>query len=145
MSKKISIKAKILTVILLLTVVTFGLAAIFTLDNISRLGRFTLKSCDDLGEKTLGKSRKALLDHAHEELLSLVVGQAAIANVQLDRLEDELNMLASLSGRYLLEDEKSFEGSNEQRFLTVEKPFPCLTNRGSLSTPAIMKKGILWI
>ena len=127
MSKKISIKAKILTVILLLTVVTFGLAAIFTLDNISRLGRFTLKSCDDLGEKTLDKSRKALFDHAHEELLSLVVGQAAIANVQLDRLEDELNMLASLSGRYLLEDEKSFEGSNEQRFLTVEKPSPLLS------------------
>lgn len=58
MSKKISIKAKILTVMLLLTVVTFGLAAIFTLDNISRLGRFTLKSCDDLGEKPWTKAEK---------------------------------------------------------------------------------------
>ena len=127
MSKKISIKAKILVVMLFLTVVTFGLAAIFTLDNISRLGKFTLRSCDDLGENNLDTSRAALLKHGREELLSLVVGQAAIANVQLDRLEDELNMLASLSGRYLLEDEKSFKRSNEQRFLTTEKPFPLLS------------------
>ncbi len=127
MVKKISIKAKILTVMLLLTVITFGLAAIFTLGSISLLGRFTLKSCDDLGKKTLDKSKTALLNHGREELLSLVVGQAAIANVQLDRLEDELNMLANLSGRYLLEDEKSLEGSNEQRFLSIKKPVPLLS------------------
>ncbi len=125
--KRIGIKAKILIVMLLLTVITFGLAAILTLGNINALGNFTLKSCGELGAKSLADSRAALLEHSREELLSLVAGQAMIANVQLKRLEDELNMLVNLSGRYLLGGESSLTGSNEQRFLSVKKPDPLLS------------------
>ncbi|MCK4982286.1 MAG: HAMP domain-containing protein, partial [Victivallaceae bacterium] len=126
-SKKIGIKAKILIVMLLLTVVTFGVAALLTLWNINALGDFTLKSCDNLGEKTLDDSKAALLKHSRKELLSLVIGQAEIANVQLDRFEDELNMLANLSGRYLLDGQNSLKAGNEQRFLSVKKPDPLLS------------------
>ena len=58
-NKKIGIRAKILIVMLFLTVITFGLAAILTLSNISSLGKFTLKSCDELGEQALNDSREA--------------------------------------------------------------------------------------
>jgi phosphoserine phosphatase RsbU/P len=123
-NKRIGIKAKILIVMLFLTVITFGFAAVLTLGNISSLGNFTLQSCDDLGEKALNDSKEALLKHSREELLSLVVGQAMIANVQLDRIEDEMAMLANLSGRYLLGQNGSKKINNGQRFLTKEKPDP---------------------
>lgn len=126
-SKKIGIKTKILTVMLLLTVVTFGLAALLTLGNITALGGFTLKSCDNLGEKVLDDSKVVLLKHSQEELLSLVVGQAMIANVQLDQLEDEMAMLSNLSGRYLLGKKSLLAGNNEQRFLSFKKPDPLLS------------------
>ena len=122
--KKTGIKAKILIVMLFLTVVTFSLAGLLTLGNISSLGDFTLKSCDELGEKTLNESKNALLKHASEELLSLVTGQAMIANVQLDRLEDDISMLANLSGRYLLGQNGSQKQTDGQRFLSREKPNP---------------------
>jgi sigma-B regulation protein RsbU (phosphoserine phosphatase) len=122
LSLKIGIKAKILIVMLLLTVVTFGLATLLTLDNISDLGHFTLDSCNRLGEDSLKKSKAVLLEHKKEGLLSLVIGQAMITNVQLDRLEDELSMLASLSGRYLLGEKSMVAGSDEKRFLSFEKP-----------------------
>ena len=109
-SKRIGIKAKILIVMLFLTVVTFGLAAFLTLGNITALGDFTLKSCDDLGEKVLDDSKAALLKHSREELLSLVIGQAMIVNVQLDHLEDEMAMLSNLSSRYLLGEKSLVAG-----------------------------------
>ena len=112
---------------LLLTVVTFGLAAILTLGNISALGNFTMESCDELGERALDDSREALLERSREELLSLVTGQAMIANIQLDRLDDELSMLANLSGRYLLDTRNSDPIGNERRFLSAEKPEPLLS------------------
>ena len=121
---KTGIKAKILIVMLFLTVVTFSLAALLTLGNISSLGDFTLQSCNELSEQALNESKDALLEHSREELLSLVTGQAMIANVQLDRLEDEISMLANLSGRYLLGQNGSLKGTKGQRFLTKEKPDP---------------------
>ena len=120
--RKMGIKAKILIIMLLLTGVSFALAAVLTLGNINNLGAFTLESCDNLGDEVLRDSQKALLDHTHEELLSLVVGQAMIANVQLDRLEDEIAMVANLSGRYLLGEKSPVAGNNEKRFLSIEKP-----------------------
>lgn len=123
-NRKIGIKAKILIVMLFLTVVTFGFAALLTLGNISSLGGFTLESCDKLGEQTLNESKTTLLKHSNEELLALVIGQAMIANVQLDRLEDEMSMLTNLSGRYLLGQNCSLTGTAGQRFLTTKKPDP---------------------
>jgi len=127
MAKKTSIKAKILIVMLFLTVITFGSAAFLTLGNISSLGSYTLKSCDDLGEKSLNDSKEALLKHSREELLSLVISQAMIANIQLDRLEDEIAMMSNLSGRYLLGQKGSVVGDKGRQFLTIEKPSPLLS------------------
>jgi phosphoserine phosphatase RsbU/P len=126
-NRKIGIKAKILIVMLFLTVITFGLAALLTLKNVTELGNFTLKSCDNLGEKALDDSKNALLKHSREELLSLVIGQAMIANIQLDHLETEMAMLSNLSSRYLLGEKSLVAGNNEQRFLTVKKPDPLLS------------------
>jgi len=119
---KIGIKAKILIVMLFLTVITFSFAVILTLGNINNLGNFTLKSCNKLGNSALDDSKAALLEHSREELLSLVTGQAMITNIQLDRMEDELNMLANLSGRYLIGEKSLLPRNNEQLFLSVEKP-----------------------
>ena len=133
--KKRSIKVKILIVMLFLTVITFGLAAVLALGNINSLGHFTLKSCNKLGNDALGDSETALLKHAREELLSLAIGQAKIANIQLDRIEDELNMLTNLSERYLLTKEKLLCGDEEQRFLTIEEP-----KQGNKSRIAVFSK-----
>ena len=122
MFTKMGIKVKILIVMLLLTVITFGIAALLTLGNISELGDFTLKSCDELGEKALNDSKEALLKHSKEELLSLVVGQAKIASIQFDHIEDQMAMMANISGRYLLGQKGSVVGNQGERFLSTEKP-----------------------
>ena len=93
LDSRIGIKAKILIVMPFLTVITFGLIAILTPQNISTLGDFSLKSCNELGDQTLEDSKAALFKHAREELLSLVLGQAMIATVQLDRIEDKMSSL----------------------------------------------------
>lgn len=121
MLKRIGIKAKILIIMLFLAVISFGAAAVLTLENIKKLGGFTLDSCNELGARTFDDSRAALLRHANEELQSLVTGQAMIANVQFERVEDEMAMLSNLTGRYLLE-EKNSAGNDEQRFLAADQP-----------------------
>ncbi|MDD5697608.1 MAG: SpoIIE family protein phosphatase [Victivallaceae bacterium] len=126
-NKRIGIKAKILIFMLVLTSVTFSLAAVLTLGNIRALGNFTLGTCDKLENKVLKDSKDALLSRAREELQSLVVGQAMIANVQLDRLDDEVAMLANLAMRYLVEKNPPAAGGDERRFLTVEQPDPPLS------------------
>ena len=122
LTKKIGIKAKILIVMLFLTVVTFGFAAILTLGNISSLGKFTLQSCDDLGENALNSSQKALLHHSREELLSLMIGQAKIANIQLDAIEDQIAVMSNLSEHFLLGQPNMVVGNNGPQFLTKDKP-----------------------
>lgn len=107
---------------LFLAVICFGAAAILTLENIKKLGGFTLNSCNELGDRTFDDSRAALLTHANEELLSLVTGQAMIANVQFERIEDEMAMIGSLAGRYLAEDPASM--NDERRFLSEKQPDP---------------------
>ena len=107
---------------LFLAVISFGAAAVLTLENIKKLGGFTLYSCNVLGDRTFDDSKGALLKHANEELLSLVTGQAMIANVQFERIEDEMAMLATLSGRYLQEESNSVSRDDAQRFLAAAKP-----------------------
>ncbi|MDD5598566.1 MAG: SpoIIE family protein phosphatase [Victivallaceae bacterium] len=122
MFKRIGIKAKILIIMLFLAVISFGAAAVLTLENIKKLGGFTLYSCNVLGDRTFGDSKDALLKHANEELLSLVTGQAMIANVQFERIEDEMAMLVTLTGRYLQEGNNAASGKDERRFLAADKP-----------------------
>ncbi|MDD5728595.1 MAG: SpoIIE family protein phosphatase [Victivallales bacterium] len=116
------IKAKILFVMLLLTVISFGLTAILTLSNIRHLGNYTLDACDNLSGDVLLNTKKVFTERTSEELLSLVVGQAMIANVQLDRLEDEIAMIANMAGKYLLGEKNPIINGNEARFLSFEKP-----------------------
>ena len=120
---KTGIKAKILIVMLVLTVISVGLAAVLTLSNIRLLGNYTLDACDELGDNTLKSTQETFVEHACEQLLSLVIAQAMIANVQLDRIEDEMAMIANLSGKYLLGGENPITGGDEDRFLCFKKPF----------------------
>ena len=119
---KTGIKAKILIVMLVLTGISVALAAVLTLSNIRLLGNYTLNACDELGDNTLKNTQETFVEHACEQLLSLAIAQAKIANVQLDRIEDEMAMISNLAGKYLLGGENPITGSDEDRFLCFKRP-----------------------
>ncbi len=83
---KLKIRGKILSSILLMVLLSFGLISGLSLLNLHRAGQGSVNKIKSLGASAVSDSKKALIAMSREELHSLVRDQAYITNLQLQRV-----------------------------------------------------------
>lgn len=94
MFHKMKIKGKILSALLLLSLIGFGLICFFSLANLRQMQQDAKISSDILGKIAISKSKDALIEQARQQILSLALDQAHITNINLDRVASQVNSAA---------------------------------------------------
>jgi len=87
---KLRITGKILLILLGLSLLSLILFSSLTLNNMAGLGRYAQESTASLGASAVSDSTNALTKQAEEQLLFLVIDQAAISNAMFDKVESEV-------------------------------------------------------
>ena len=115
---KLNITGKILICLCglsLASLVVFGLIAV---KHIQDLGSYALESSNSLGEEAVSDSRQALMNLAEQNLLQIAQDQAALSNALLEKVENEINILARQAeliwnNRNVSEKRKSYSQNEE--------------------------------
>jgi len=97
MTLKFRIRTKILIIFLGLTFSSLILVGYIAFSNIKEVGDYTLQSSVSLGESAVNDSAEALENQAEEYLLRLAKDQAAISNTLFEKVEAEVNVVASFA------------------------------------------------
>ena len=92
---KLRITAKILLVLLGLSLVSLLLFMTIALNNMVSLREYALQSTTTLGARTVEDSGTALKLQAEEELLMLAIDQAALSNAMFDKVASEADVIAN--------------------------------------------------
>ena len=92
---KLNITLKILLILLALSVLALFIFASLTLSSMMRLGNYALEANKSLGAQVVGDSTEALKKQAEEQLLMMAVSQAAVSDALFERVEMEVDTLAS--------------------------------------------------
>lgn len=114
-----SIKAKIVSALLLLAGLTFAAIAVLSVVNMQRLSRYTLQTISQLGQAAVADSRKALRAQTQKELLSLAESQAFAIDLQLEKIMADVRLIAGTASHLL--QSTSGPGTFSPR-VTLEKP-----------------------
>jgi len=91
---KLKITGKILLILLGLSLLSLMLFVLIAVSNMAGLGRYALDSTTSLGASAVSDSTNALTKQAEEQLLFLVIDQAAISNAMFDKVESEVALTA---------------------------------------------------
>ena len=91
---KRGIGAKILRLVLAVSLVSLGAFAFIAITSISRLGGYAVQINESLGYYAVNSSVDALEQQAEEHLLRLAKSQAAISNALLEKVEMETDIIA---------------------------------------------------
>jgi len=97
-----SIKAKILSALLLLSGLTFSAVAIMAFFNTQHLGQYTLNTISQLGNSAVTDSKIALRTQTQKELLALVESQAFAIEIQLEKILADVKMITGMSSALLI-------------------------------------------
>jgi sigma-B regulation protein RsbU (phosphoserine phosphatase) len=92
---KLKITAKILLVLLGLSLVSLLIFMTVSLNNMVSLREYALKSTTALGARAVEDSSSALKLQAEEELLMLAIDQAALSNALFDKVSSEADVISN--------------------------------------------------
>lgn len=91
---KIKITGKILLALCGLSLASLIVFGIIAVKEVEDLGIYALESSDSLGNQAVSDSQRALMDLAEQNLLQIAQDQAALSNALLEKVENEINILA---------------------------------------------------
>ncbi|HJV34570.1 SpoIIE family protein phosphatase [Geomonas sp.] len=92
-----NIRARILRALLGVSFLSMLCFTVISLQGISELGDFAVKSSNDLGAQTSKISKTALEQLTTESLLRITVDQASLCNSEFEEIEATVNVLADLA------------------------------------------------
>ncbi len=92
---KLKITGKILLILLGLSLLSLIIFVLIAVSNMAGLGRYALDSTTSLGASAVSDSTNALTKQAEEQLLFLVIDQAALSNAMFDKVESEVSSTAA--------------------------------------------------
>jgi len=92
---KLKITAKILLILLSLSLVSLLIFTAIALNNMVSLREYSLQSTTALGDRTVEDSSTALKMQAEEELLMLAIDQAALSNAMFDKVSSEADVISN--------------------------------------------------
>ncbi|MCP3965001.1 MAG: SpoIIE family protein phosphatase [Lentisphaerae bacterium] len=93
---KLSLKSKIILYFTIIPVCSFAVICILTIMNMRDLKEFAFDCSKDLADSVATESMKALETESRRELKMLSQGQAVITGLQLQRINAEVNNIATL-------------------------------------------------
>jgi sigma-B regulation protein RsbU (phosphoserine phosphatase) len=91
---RLSITTKILSMLLALSLVSLGVFAYISLNNMTSLSNYALASSTKLGNDATSESAAALKEQAEQSLEQLARDQADISNALFERVQNETHTLA---------------------------------------------------
>jgi sigma-B regulation protein RsbU (phosphoserine phosphatase) len=95
MKPKFKITSKILSALAGLSLISLCLSGYIAYTSMRGLGRYALRSSTALGDKAVNDSIKALKAQAEGYLLKLAQDQAALSNALLEKVQNEVNIMAA--------------------------------------------------
>ncbi|MBN2323527.1 MAG: SpoIIE family protein phosphatase [Spirochaetes bacterium] len=116
---KLKIKAKILLVLLSLTLVSLLLISGIMLYHMKKLGEYSLGGIVRLGEHAADDSTNALEGRAQEYLLRLAGDQAAISNTLFEKVAHEASIMSDFAASIWADSSRGDLGRN---YSTKERP-----------------------
>lgn len=91
---KIKITGKILLALWGLSLASLIVFGIIAFKEVEDLGRYASESSNSLGNQAVSDSQRALMDLAEQNLMQIAQDQAALSNALLEKVENEINILA---------------------------------------------------
>lgn len=91
---RFNIRGKILTALLLLAIMTFGITRIITYYKIRQVGGYLRDATEEIFATSVQSTKEALNIQAQKDLLSLAEDQAVITNLRFERIAAEVDTLA---------------------------------------------------
>ena len=116
---KLKINIKILLAFLGLSLISLILFGYISFKSMRGLGVYALKISNSLGDKAVDDSIYALENQAKSYLLRLAESQAALSNALLEKVEDEVEIIASFASNIW---SNSFAFAHEKSYSQEEKP-----------------------
>jgi len=99
---RLNIKMKLMIVLLGISLISILLFAAVSFFQMKSLGRFSLDSSISLGDQAIEDSAKALNNAASRSLLRLVADQAALSNAMLEKVCNNVDIMATFATRIWL-------------------------------------------
>lgn len=116
---KLKITGKILLILLGLSLLSLMLFVLIAVGSMAGLGRYALDSTTSLGASAVSDSTNALTKQAEEQLLFLVIDQAAISNAMFDKVESEVSLTADYAAS-LWKNPAQYQGG--RTYFSTDRP-----------------------
>ncbi len=133
---RLTISAKLLIVLLGLSIVLLAFSAYTAFNNMAVLGKYALQKQVELRDFAVGNSIAALQKQTEHHLLTLAKDQAAICNTFFGEIETEINTIVT-SATYIWQRPEAFDRGIPAYLSVVERPPNRETDGGYELAPGI--------